>query len=195
MSGLAVAILAAGRSARFGTEDKLAALFRGKPLGLHTAEALTGLEFGHRWVIARTADHLCVPGWTSAGFETVVNADAAQGMGSSLRCAAERAEAAGADGLMVCLADMPLVSPAHFSALIRAWAEHGGLIASQDGALVSPPAIFSRDHFGMLSSLTGDQGAKLLLKTAFRVTSPPGALMDVDDPEALWRLSSGFESA
>jgi molybdenum cofactor cytidylyltransferase len=190
MSGLAVAILAAGRSARFGTEDKLAALFRGKPLGLHTAEALTGLEFGHRWVIARTADHMCVPVWTSAGFETVVNADAAQGMGASLRCAAERAKEAGADGLMVCLADMPLVSPAHFSALIRAWAEHGGLIASQDGALVSPPAIFSREQFGALLGLTGDQGAKPLLKTAYRVISPPGALVDVDDPEALRRLSS-----
>jgi CTP:molybdopterin cytidylyltransferase MocA len=190
MSGLAVAILAAGRSARFGTEDKLAALFRGKPLGLHTAEALTGLEFGHRWVIARTADHMCVPGWTSAGFETVVNADAAQGMGSSLRCAVERAKEAGAEGLMVCLADMPLVPPVHFSALVRAWSEHGGLVASQDGALVSPPAIFSREQFGALLGLTGDQGAKPLLKTAYLVTSPPAALVDVDDPETLRRLSS-----
>lgn len=192
MSGLAVAILAAGRSARFGAEDKLAALFRGKPLGLHTAEALTGLEFGHRWVIVRTADHPCAPGWTWAGFETVVNADAAQGMGASLRCAAERAKEAGAEGLMVCLADMPLVPSAHFSALVQAWTERGGLVASQDGALVSPPAIFSREQFGALSSLTGDQGAKPLLKTAYRVTSPRGALVDVDDPETLRRLSSQY---
>jgi len=191
MSGLAVAILAAGRSARFGTEDKLAAPFRGKPLGLHTAEALTGLEFGHRWVIARTADHICMPRWTSAGFETVVNADAAKGMGSSLRCAADRAKEAGAEGLMVCLADMPLVPPAHFSALKRVWSERGGLVASQDGALVSPPAIFSREQFGALLDLTGDQGAKPLLKTAYPVTSPPGALVDVDDPETLRRLSFG----
>ena len=190
MSGLAVAILAAGRSARFGAEDKLAAPFRGKPLGLHTSEALTGLEFGHRWVIVRTADHPCVPGWASAGFEPVVNPDAAGGMASSLRCAAERALEIGAEGLLVCLADMPLVSSAHFAALVQAWAGRGGLVASQDGALVSPPAIFSREQFGALSSLTGDQGAKPLLKTAFRVTGPRGALVDVDDPETLWRLSN-----
>jgi len=190
MSGLAVAILAAGRSARFGAADKLAAPFRGRALGLHAADALTGLKFQHRWVIARTADHACVPGWTSAGFETVVNADAAEGMASSLRCAAGRANEAGAEGLMICLADMPLVPAAHFAALVQAWTERGGLVASQDGALVSPPAIVSREHFGMLARLTGDQGARSLLKSAYQVISPPGALVDVDDPETLQRLSS-----
>lgn len=195
MSGLAVAILAAGRSARFGAEDKLAAPFRGKPLGLHTADALIDLDVLRRWVIVRTVDHPCVPGWASAGLEPVVNPNAADGMGSSLRCAAERALEIGAEGLLVCLADMPLVPSAHFSALVRAWTELGGLVASQDGALVSPPAIFSRDHFGVLSSLTGDQGAKPLLQNAYRVSSPPGALGDVDDPETLRRLSTGAGAA
>jgi molybdenum cofactor cytidylyltransferase len=190
MSGLAVAILAAGRSARFGVEDKLTAPFRGKPLGLHTAEVLTDLNFLQRWVIVRTAGHPCVPGWASAGFETVVNMDAADGMGSSLQCAARCANEAGAKGLLVCLADMPLVPSAHFAALVQAWTERGGLVASKDGALVSPPAIFSREHFGMLARLSGDQGARSLLKNAYQVTSPPGALVDVDDPETLQRLSS-----
>jgi len=190
MSGLAVAILAAGRSARFGVEDKLTAPFRGKPLGLHTADALTGFDFLHRWVIVRTADHTCMPGWASAGFETVVNPDAAEGMGSSLRCAARCANEAGAEGLLVCLADMPLVPPTHFAALVQAWTERGGGVASKDGTLVSPPAIFSREHFGMLARLSGDQGARSLLKNSYKVTSPPGALVDVDDPETLRRLSS-----
>lgn len=194
MSGLAVAILAAGRSARFGAEDKLAAPFRGKPLGLHTADALIRLDVLRRWVIVRTADHPCAPGWTSAGFEPVVNPHAADGMASSLRCAAERALEIGAEGLMVCLADMPLVPPAHFAALVQAWAEHGGLVASQDGALVSPPAIFSREQFGVLIGLTGDQGAKPLLQRAYRVFCSPGALVDVDDPETLRRLSKGWRN-
>jgi len=190
MSGLSVAILAAGRSARFGAEDKLTAPFRGKPLGLHTAEVLTDFDFLHRWVIARTADHPCVPGWASAGFDAVVNPDAAEGMGSSLRCAARCANEAGAEGLLVCLADMPLAPSAHFAALVQAWTERGGLVASEDGGRVSPPAIFPREHFGTLARLSGDQGARSLLKNAYKVTSPPGALVDVDDPETLRRLSS-----
>jgi len=189
MSGLAVAILAAGRSARFGVEDKLTAPFRGMPLALHTAHALVGLGFTHNWVIVRTQDHPCASGWRSAGFEMVVNTDADAGMGGSLRIAAERAEQAGADGLMICLADMPLVATDHFEALVRAWNLHGGIVASQDGALISPPAIFAREHYPTVAGLTGDRGAKTLLKDALCVPSLPGALVDVDDLETLERLS------
>jgi CTP:molybdopterin cytidylyltransferase MocA len=183
-------MLAAGRSARFGPEDKLAAPFRGLALGLHAADALTGLEFQHRWVIVRTHDHPCALGWKSAGFETVVNTDAATGMGSSLRCAAERAIAVGAEGLLVCLADMPLVPAVHFAALVQAWTGQGGLVASKDGPLVSPPAIFPSAYLPGLASLSGDQGARQLLDRAQLVASPPGGLADVDDPETLRRLSS-----
>lgn len=190
MSGLAVAILAAGRSARFGAEDKLAAQFRGKPLGLHAALALADLDFSGRWVIVRSKDHLCVSGWKSSGFEPVVNPDAAAGMGSSLACAAMLAGESGADGLMVCLADMPLVPSGHFMALVQAWMPQGGKIASKDGPLIAPPAIFAREHFPALARLTGDQGAKPLLKDARHVISPPGVLADVDDPKTLMRLSS-----
>jgi CTP:molybdopterin cytidylyltransferase MocA len=41
----------------------------------------------------------------------------------------------------------------------------------------------------MLARLSGDQGARSLLKSAYQVTSPPGALVDVDDPETLRSLS------
>lgn len=190
MSQLAVALLAAGRSARFGAADKLTAAFRGKALGLHAAKALVGLDFLHRWVIVRAATHPGIPGWQSAGFEPVVNAGAAAGMGTSLRCAAIMAERAGVDGLLVCLADMPLVPAAHYAGLVKAWEQHGGIVASRDGPLVSPPAIFPRADFAALASLDGDQGAKRLLGAAVCVTSPPGALADVDDPAALLRLTA-----
>jgi len=190
VSRLVVAILAAGSSARFGVHDKLAAQFCGIPLGLHAARALSGLEFLHRWVIVRAPDHPCMPGWQSAGFELVVNAEAAAGMGTSIRCAAQHAIRVGTDGLLVCLADMPLVPSMHFSALVQVWKQHGGIVASQDGALVSPPAIFPRDGFEALVGLDGDQGAKFLLRNALCVSTIPGALADVDDPETLKRLSS-----
>jgi len=189
MSGLAVAILAAGRSARFGAEDKLTAMFRGMPLGLHTAHAILGLKFAHRWVIVRAHNHPCASAWVSAGFEPVVNANADMGMGASLRIAAERAQQAGTDGLMICLADMPLVPADHFQALIGAWNQHGGIVASQDGARISPPAIFAQEHYAAVAGLTGDRGGKMLLKDALCVPSLPGALVDVDDLETLERLS------
>lgn len=187
MSSLAVAVLAAGSSSRFGAEDKLAALFRGKPLGMHATDALAGQDFSHRWVIVRTLEHPCIADWISAGFEPVLNTDAATGMGSSLRRAAGLADVAGAEGLMVCLADMPLVEAAHVTALAQLWREQGGIVASRDGDLVSPPAIFARAFFGMLADLDGDRGGRALLEGAACVTAPLGSLADIDDQDALLR--------
>ncbi len=187
---LAIAILAAGQSRRFGAADKLTAPFRGKALGLHVADALARQPALQRWVIVRTADHPCQSGWRAAGFEPVVNPDAAQGQGTSLRCAAQLADQAGADALMVCLADMPLVPPAHFAALVAAWQHHAGIVASHDGALISPPAIFARPFFGTLAAASGDHGARHLLTGAHLVASPAGALTDIDDPLTLQRLSA-----
>lgn len=189
MTGLAAALLAAGRSARFGAADKLAADFRAAPLGLHAASALEALDLSQRWVILRDLAHPCVDGWRASGFEPMVNAEADEGMGASLRLAARLAEDSDADALLVCLADMPLVTPAHLAALCDAWRQHGGIVASRDGALVSPPAVFARARFPALAALTGDRGAKALLGQATLVDSPPGTLADVDDPATLARLA------
>lgn len=188
--GVAVALLAAGRSTRFGADDKLAAPFRGTMLGLHAARALAGLPFVARWVIVRDdLAHPCLPGWRAAGFTPVGNPDADEGIATSLRLAVRQAEEAGVGALLVCLADMPLVTTAHFAALLAA-AERGcDIAASRDGALVSPPAIFARRHFAALGELRGDKGAKALLGGAERVDSAPGTLADVDDPATLAHLT------
>jgi molybdenum cofactor cytidylyltransferase len=192
MSSLAVAVLAAGSSSRFGAEDKLAAPFRGKSLGLRATDALAGQDFSHRWVIVRTLDHPCIAGWMSEGFEPVLNTHAATGMGSSLRRAVELADVTRAEGLMVCLADMPLVEAAHVTALAQLWREQGGIVASRDGDLVSPPAIFARAFFGMLADLDGDRGGRALLEGAACITAPQGSLVDIDDPKALHREEGRF---
>ncbi|WP_338467656.1 NTP transferase domain-containing protein [Novosphingobium sp. ZN18A2] len=190
MNGPALALLAAGQSARFGADDKLAAPFRGAMLGLHAANALSGLAAAPRWAIVRGLGHPCIPGWRDAGFDPVVNAQADEGMAASLRLAARLAAAARAPALMICLADMPLVPAAHYAALVDRWRAQGGTVGSCAGALVSPPAIFPTDRFAALGALSGDRGAKALLAGAALVESPPGTLADIDNPETLARLAT-----
>lgn len=192
MSRLAAALLAAGRSARFGVADKLAAPFGGAMLGLHAARALADLDLLHRWVIVRAAAHPCMDGWRAAGFTPVVNPVADEGMGASLRCAARLADEAGADGLLICLADMPLVTTGHCAALVAAWEANGSSAASWDGTITAPPVIIPRARFAALAGLTGDQGARPLLRDAHRVACTPGMLADIDDPATLARLAREF---
>ncbi|QYJ07598.1 nucleotidyltransferase family protein [Qipengyuania flava] len=184
---VAIALLAAGRSQRFGAQDKLAAELGGKPLGLYAAHTLARCEAESRWVIASSADHPCAEGWRAAGFDIAVNPRASEGMGTSVALAAELAKREGADSLLVALADMPLVPLAHFRAVLDAAdgvAGHG-VVASSSGAVPMPPACFNRARFDELMQLEGDKGARSLLQDARLITCPAEYLADVDDPTTL----------
>lgn len=185
----AVAVLAAGQSRRFGPGDKLTAWFRGRHLGELACHTLAGLNVGHRWVIAARADHPCAQSWQADGFTVAVNAQAASGMGTSVALAATMALEAKADGLLIALADMPLVPVDHFRTLLARAAATGpgAIIASAADRVRLPPAAFGRDHLAALASSTGDAGARRLLREAELVACAPEFLIDIDDEQALAR--------
>jgi len=187
---LAVAVLAAGQSRRFGPQDKLAAPFGEALLGEQAVRTLGGLACAHRWVIAASADHPCSPAWSAAGFAVAVNDQAEVGMGTSLALAARLAIEASADALLVALADMPLVPAAHFAALLARAVALGpeAMVASEVAGVRSPPAVFGRNHLAELAKAGGDRGARHLLGQADPLICPPHWLADVDDPAALARV-------
>ena len=185
---VAVAVLAAGQSRRFGEADKLAAPFRGTMLGLHACRTLAPLPFAFHWVVAPDTDHPCADGWRGAGFAVVPNPDAASGMGSSVALAARLAADTGATSLLIALADMPLVPAIHFADLLER-AAPDVLLASHNGEAPTPPAIFGCAHFGELSASRGDAGARKLLRQAETLACDPDWLVDIDDPESLERYT------
>lgn len=188
----AVALLAAGRSRRFGA-DKLAALLRGKMLGLHVADTLAQIPLDHRWVIVADLAHPCVSGWQAAGFDAVHNSYAAMGMGTSVALAAGLAAEAGIDQLLIALADMPLVPAGHFAALLEQGClkGRGAMIASSDGRTPMPPALFGSAHFARLALSQGDSGARRVLADATLIAAPAGCLIDIDDAATLAIVQGG----
>ena len=178
---VALALLAAGRSSRFGREDKLAAAFRGKPLWRHAAQTLRTLPLAHRWLIVRQPGQFIAEGYTG-----IVNTHADQGIGASVALAAALAQEAGADALLIALADMPLVPASHFARLVEA-AGPDTLLASHNGSAPSPPALFGREHFAGLQKASGDKGARALLRAAGILRCDPALMIDIDTPEALLR--------
>ena len=182
-----LAILAAGSSQRFGTQDKLAALLQGKMLGLHAAEALAKCAFDTRIVIASSIDHPCAQDWGRLGYNVVVNEKAADGQSTSVRLAARAALDCGARGLCICLADMPFVTAAYFEKLAAMFEEKSASepVASSARHKISPPAIFPASSLNMLTKISGDQGALQMLEKATVVQAPVALLQDIDTPEML----------
>lgn len=181
---VALVLLAAGRSERFGDADKLAADLRGKPLALHVVDALAGLPFRARIaVVAGTGID-----FASHGFREVRNDDPAAGQARSLRLGVA---AASAGAVLVVLADMPLVSAALVNRLLDAADGADAVVAASDGTRPSPPALFGVAHFEALMAREGDAGARDLIGGGRHLLAAAGELRDVDRPEDLARLRLG----
>jgi CTP:molybdopterin cytidylyltransferase MocA len=179
MSGLAIAILAAGGATRFGG-GKLDALLAGKALGRWALDA--ALAVAHERLALVVAEPAPVFA-REAGCKLLVNDRAAEGLGTSAALAARWA--AGSDALLVVLADMPLVTAATLAKLAAAG---GPAAASYPGGKPGAPACFPAALFPALESLSGDAGAARVLRGLPGVTLvevPPHELRDVDRPEDL----------
>ena len=179
-------LLAAGKSARFGAVgSKLNEPFLARPLGLHGAVALGAVPFRHRIAVISPR---CTIDFAPLGFEIVDNDDAVGDMASSVRLGVARAEAHGARAVLLALADMPRVTAAHVHRLLGEANSADAVVASSDGVSPKPPALFGRAHFAALRALSGDHGARDLIRAGRHVVTDAAELIDVDTVEELERL-------
>jgi CTP:molybdopterin cytidylyltransferase MocA len=98
------------------------------------------------------------------------------------------ARTADCDGLLLAVGDQPHLSAEHLDALIAASAGATRIAASAYADVLGVPALFPWELFPRLETLTGDEGARSLLRSAaFRVV-PVGwshGATDVDTPSDL----------
>ncbi len=187
-TGVLVAVLAAGGASRFGG-GKLDAMLAGKPVGQWVLDAVeaAGLEPGVIVVGPQAPQFAADSGW-----QLLTNPNAAQGLGTSLALAAAHAEGR---TLLVLLADMPLIDPAHLRALVGA----GPLAATlYPNGKAGVPALFGPALLAELAGLTGDAGAGALLSSRKGVAmfEPlPAMLLDIDRPEDLVRADDLLKPA
>ncbi len=190
VDALALILLAAGRGRRFGPGDKLLHPWRGAPLLAHTLATLAVAPVQTRVAVVGAGDTARRALLEAAGYRCVENPDPARGMGSSLACAIPALpEATG--GVLVCLADMPLIPSDLCARLAAALAAHPGstLACPVFEGRRGHPVLFAAAHLPALAALTGDEGARLIIARAGAalLTVPvddSGVLRDFDTPEA-----------
>jgi CTP:molybdopterin cytidylyltransferase MocA len=190
-SNIAAVILAAGRSTRMGGPNKLLADLAGKPMLRTVTE---------RVLASRVSSVTVVTGHQAAEVENALaglkvkfvrNPDFFAGLASSVK-AGIAAVPANADGVVVCLGDMPRIDARLVDRLIEAFApDRGHLIAVPvSDSRRGNPVLWSRRFFGELMKLDGDIGARNLIAAHAEAVvevqvEGRGAFLDVDTPEAL----------
>jgi molybdenum cofactor cytidylyltransferase len=188
-------ILAAGAGRRFGGR-KLLAPFEGRSLlsgALDAAFAAPARRVllvtdGDPELDRIARDHAGALG-RADDLDVIVAAEAAEGMGASLRTAIE-ALPPDTQGVFVFLGDMPRIPAGLAHDLLGALTADFDAVAPRVSGRRGHPVLFGRACFAALRGLRGDVGARdVLTAIGERLTlvdSPdPGALFDVDRPQDL----------
>ncbi|MCL1086892.1 nucleotidyltransferase family protein [Shewanella glacialipiscicola] len=118
-------------------------------------------------------------------FDVVINQQSHTGLASSVRLAASYALEQGFDGMLLTLADQVALDVDDYQQLISMWHQTGKDVAAYYLDDVGVPAIFNASTLPLLTHLSGDRGAKPILKQQEKlgalVTIPlPRAAIDID---------------
>jgi CTP:molybdopterin cytidylyltransferase MocA len=179
--GVGLALLAAGTSRRLGRPKQLVS-WEGEPLLRRVAAAACASRAAAVTVVLGAEADRIRPALEGLPLEVLANPAWAEGMASSIRTAVTWARRRGCDALLLAVGDQPRLTAAHLDALIAASAAGERAVASAyDGAL-GVPALFPAATFDALAALTGDTGARHLLRRREDLVSvawPDGA-RDVD---------------
>jgi len=193
-TSLPVLLLAAGASSRMRGRDKLLEEVDGQPLLRRQARLAQGV--GPVIVALPPAPHPRYTALMGLDVTALPVADAAEGMGASLR-AAFAALPAQTPAVMVMLADMPELQAEDLARLAEAVDTGDDTLiwrATTQGGAPGHPIVFAAALFEQLTQLTGDDGGRTVVQSAagrVRLIPLPGdrARLDLDTPEdwAAWR--------
>jgi molybdenum cofactor cytidylyltransferase len=192
---IAAIVLAAGRSSRMGSVNKLLEIIDGKPIIAYIVE--TALASGAVCpVIVVTGFEADRVAAALRGLDVTIvnNPDFEQGLSTSLR-AGLAALPPDCDGALILLGDMPRIEPSDIAALIAAVKDRNTICVPINDGKVGNPILWGAAYFPEMMQLTGDSGAKqLLAKQPSSVVEVPIAsdriFTDIDTPSDLAQLKS-----
>lgn len=180
-------LLAAGFSRRFGTANKLLHnLPDGRAIAIAAAEHLiTALPVSV--AVVRADNTILSDALKALGFHVVYCDANASLMADSLVMAVQYASTLSltTKGYVIALADMPYIAPTTIQAVANQLSHMGGIVIPTFEGKRGHPVGFSANYHDALLRLSGDEGAKSIVKThADAVTllacEDAGILADID---------------
>ncbi len=197
MAKFGILVLAAGQSRRFGSDKLMEKMADNQPMIAHSLEPLLILAKQFQLelcVITRADNQPLINYLITAGVNYSLCPDAHLGMGHSIAYGIKSHQ--NWQGWMIALADMPNINLALLTTLLeKIQCNPNDIIrpAFTHNEKIKPahPVYFPQQYGFQLSQLTGDKGAKTIIKQQRLVTQLGGEkigeymLMDMDTPESL----------
>lgn len=196
---LGVVVLAAGASSRLGRPKQLLPM-GGQSLLQHSIAAALASGIGPVVVVLGAHADTIAKELSGLPVSLVRNTNWQEGMAASIRCGITHLCAihSTVTGMVLMVCDQPYVNAMLLRRLVAKWQQGGPLIvASAYADTYGPPTLFDRHLFPDLLQLTGDVGAKGILRrhAADLVAVPfPEGRLDVDTESDYSKISESSGS-
>ncbi|NPA07033.1 MAG: nucleotidyltransferase family protein [Chloroflexi bacterium] len=178
-------VLAAGEGRRFGPRLKVLQPYQGEPLVRRAARALLAAGLSRVGVVVGYRAEQVVPALAGLPVAVLFNPAWFWGMAWSVRAAVRAAQGWRAQGLLITLADMPLVDGAAIRAVLQvAQRSPEPIVALEAASRVTPPVAYRASVWPALLRLRGDVGGRALFG-AFPVRRVPWP-----DPRIIWDIDT-----
>ncbi|WP_138379697.1 nucleotidyltransferase family protein [Luteithermobacter gelatinilyticus] len=165
MSRVAALLLAAGQSRRMGEENKLLLPYHGDTVVGRAATCLLDSAAAPVIVVTGYQAGEILSALAQKQVQFVHNPDFAGGISTSLK-AGLAALPGGVEAVLICLADMPDITPDLLNQMIAAYkAKPGKIIVPVRSGRRGNPVLWDKVFFPEMMALGGDQGARSLMGT------------------------------
>lgn len=193
----AILILAAGKASRMGELKQLLPWHKNTLLGHSIANALS---YSHNVYVVIGAESESIKKQIKDNVTFVENTNYKEGLGTSIACGIDAISKhkPSYKNCLVLLADQPFIDTEFIKKILESHYQNNTKITGtsyKNG--VGVPVVFNSEYFTELKKITGDQGAKEILKKyKSEVNSIPsfGKTIDIDTKEAYLKyLNNNFK--
>jgi molybdenum cofactor cytidylyltransferase len=198
---IAAIILAAGRSTRMGTVNKLTIEIDGGPMVRRAAEAALASKARPAIAVTGHQRDLVESALKDLPLSFTHNPDYAQGLSTSMK-AGLAALPADIDGAVVLLGDMPRITAGEIDRLIAHFnpVEGRAIVVPTRKGKRGNPVLLGKQMFLELARVEGDSGAREVIAAHPDLVAEvemdgDGVLTDIDTPQALAKFKSARASA
>lgn len=195
-----VIILAAGSSSRLGSPKQLLA-YAGSTLLQHAVDTALASDAVHVVVVLGANANSIKQELKDTTADIVVNDAWEEGMASSIRCGLQTLLKINSqlEAVLLMVGDQPFVTATLLNDLLDVYRkEQRSIVASKYETTFGTPVLFTNKFFTELLELTGDVGAKSLVRKymseAAFVSFPQGEI-DIDTMEDYKKVESGRHKA
>lgn len=190
-NNISVVVLAAGQSRRMGALNKLLAEIEGKPMLAHGVDAALASSASQVIVVTGHEADKIQKALASRKVKFVHNPEFADGLSSSLRTGLTQISS-DAEGVLICLGDMPGITANHLNRLIGSFSPDTGqaICVPIFNGKRGNPVLWHRRFITQITDVSGDVGARHLIGAnedmLVEVSMDDNAVLaDLDTPEAL----------